>query len=236
LPEISAEIVEACYAYARRAVLGELTEGAAVEDLVTLNGMNKASATDYVRVLRTMLAGRVFNRTLNTHAAEYYLNEILKDFGILAAKRALSAFRLHVSYYNGLGQGRLASVATVCDVFESRVEASDEDAAFEIAVDFSASLPQNQRQARLATAKRLPDVRPVVVLSFRRNPDVVAEVLERANGHCEDCSMPAPFNRKSDGTPFLEVHHLLMLAHGGEDVVENAKALCPNCHRRQHYG
>ncbi|HHE3726254.1 TPA: HNH endonuclease, partial [Escherichia coli] len=45
----------------------------------------------------------------------------------------------------------------------------------------------------------------------------------------------APF-LKEDGTPFLEVHHIEWLSKGGEDSVENAIALCPNCHRQAHYG
>ncbi|WP_163591073.1 HNH endonuclease, partial [Klebsiella variicola] len=39
-----------------------------------------------------------------------------------------------------------------------------------------------------------------------------------------------------DGTPFLEVHHIEWLSNGGEDSVENAIALCPNCHRQAHFG
>ena len=68
-----------------------------------------------------------------------------------------------------------------------------------------------------------------------RNPDVVVEALLRANGVCERCKKPAPFARRSDGTPYLEVHHRIPLAVGGEDTVENAIALCPNCHRAAHY-
>jgi 5-methylcytosine-specific restriction protein A len=72
-------------------------------------------------------------------------------------------------------------------------------------------------------------------IRYQRNPDVVAAVLERANGHCERCRNPAPFLR-SDGTPYLEVHHSIGLADGGPDTVANALALCPNCHRELHYG
>jgi predicted HNH restriction endonuclease len=71
---------------------------------------------------------------------------------------------------------------------------------------------------------------------FQRNPDVIAEVLIRANGICEKCGKDAPFKRKSDGTPYLEVHHINRLADGGEDTVENAIAVCPNCHRELHFG
>jgi 5-methylcytosine-specific restriction protein A len=69
-----------------------------------------------------------------------------------------------------------------------------------------------------------------------RNADVVAEVLIRANGTCERCGKNAPFLRAKDGTPYLEVHHKEKLANGGDDTVENAIALCPNCHRREHFG
>ncbi|MDD1149814.1 HNH endonuclease [Pseudomonas sp. TNT2022 ID357] len=71
---------------------------------------------------------------------------------------------------------------------------------------------------------------------FVRNPDVVAEALHRAAGVCEVCVQPAPFTRKSNGTPYLEVHHKIRLADGGLDTLENAVALCPNCHRASHYG
>ncbi len=69
-----------------------------------------------------------------------------------------------------------------------------------------------------------------------RDPNVTAYVLQRAQGTCERCSCPAPFHRKSDGTPYLEVHHLEPLADGGADTVENACAVCPNCHREMHFG
>jgi len=70
---------------------------------------------------------------------------------------------------------------------------------------------------------------------YKRSPYVVAEVLLRANGKCQSCNRDAPFV-KEDGTPFLEVHHIEWLSKGGEDSVENAIALCPNCHRQAHYG
>ncbi|MGH8437576.1 MAG: HNH endonuclease [Pseudomonas sp.] len=33
-----------------------------------------------------------------------------------------------------------------------------------------------------------------------------------------------------------EVHHKVRLADGGLDTVENAIAVCPNCHRQAHFG
>ena len=72
--------------------------------------------------------------------------------------------------------------------------------------------------------------------TFVRDPDVVAAVLKRADGKCENCKNKAPFFRKKDGTPYLEVHHKVQLKDGGADTIDNAIALCPNCHRKMHYG
>ena len=69
---------------------------------------------------------------------------------------------------------------------------------------------------------------------YERNPDIVAWVLEVADGHCEQCAEPAPFLGR-DGQPFLEVHHVRPLADGGPDSIDNAVACCPNCHRRLHH-
>lgn len=73
------------------------------------------------------------------------------------------------------------------------------------------------------------------ITSFSRDPKVKAWVLKEADGICECCGSGAPFTT-AEGEPFLEVHHLRRLADGGSDTVENAVALCPNCHREMHYG
>ena len=95
---------------------------------------------------------------------------------------------------------------------------------------------KHARKARLKKANATPAQKTSKIVIYDRNPDVVAEVLERANGKCEECGSDAPFKRKKDGSPYLEVHHIIQLSDGGLDTVENAEALCPNCHRRKHYG
>ena len=69
-----------------------------------------------------------------------------------------------------------------------------------------------------------------------RSAEVHAWTLQEAKGTCELCGDEGPFKRASSREPFLEVHHVEPLATGGPDVPENAVALCPNCHRRAHYG
>ena len=79
-----------------------------------------------------------------------------------------------------------------------------------------------------------PSARISEATSYDRDPAVKAWVLEHASGTCECCGANAPF-LNSDGFPFLEVHHVWLLADDGPDCVENAVAVCPNCHRALHY-
>lgn len=71
------------------------------------------------------------------------------------------------------------------------------------------------------------------VFVFPRNPYIVEYVKRRARGICDFCEKKAPFSN-IDGKPYLECHHVKWLADGGMDRVENAVALCPNCHRQMH--
>ena len=68
-----------------------------------------------------------------------------------------------------------------------------------------------------------------------RDPAVHAWVLYNSKWICECCNKPSPFF-KPDGRGYLEVHHLKRLADSGSDTIENAIAVCPNCHRELHYG
>ena len=97
-------------------------------------------------------------------------------------------------------------------------------------------LSKSKRLEKLKKSIPKPKRKIVSQFVFQRNQYVVAEVLERANGVCEKCKKKAPFLKDIDGSPFLEVHHIIPLSEGGDDTTDNAIALCPNCHRHAHYG
>ena len=127
-------------------------------------------------------------------------------------------------------------VPELTDNLEASVFSSELKSRLADEIEGSKKTTSEERIERLKSANKLPDSIQVISRGFRRNADVVVEVLNRANGICEECSNPAPFIRASNGTPYLEVHHRKMLADGGEDTVENAIAVCPNCHKRLHFG
>ena len=75
--------------------------------------------------------------------------------------------------------------------------------------------------------------RIVVSTVIDRDPAVSEYVKMRANGICDLCEQEAPFKNKL-GQPYLECHHVEYLSNGGSDTIDNALALCPNCHRKIH--
>lgn len=76
-------------------------------------------------------------------------------------------------------------------------------------------------------------VKSVVLNQFVRSEKIREYAKIRANGICELCENPAPFDDKY-GKPFLETHHIIYLSKGGSDSIDNVAAICPNCHRKIH--
>lgn len=134
--------------------------------------------------------------------------------------------------------GNWAYVKELPSLFELEESSTEEqlEEKLEKGIEESSNLDDKARKNRLSSASKKPEPIQVISKGFRRNPDVIVEILKRADGACERCGEDAPFLRANDGTPYLEIHHWIPLSEGGEDTVENAGALCPNCHREVHYG
>jgi 5-methylcytosine-specific restriction protein A len=231
---------ELAYATSRATFANGLARPAAI-DTVSAAGVPKGSAAIVLDVYLALRRDTVFKRALADADMDRFLTGIDEDDGAEALAVALNGFARHISYRESVGHAqpgnralyakhvarigalqRTAGGIPTEDPFEDEVLRSSTDAA--------------SRGERLRTALRIPRKVPRIVFVFERNPDVVAEVLERAAGVCEICEDAAPFICARDGRPYLEVHHRVPLAQGGEDTVENALAACPNCHRQQHYG
>lgn len=71
---------------------------------------------------------------------------------------------------------------------------------------------------------------------FERDPLVVAIARKRADFRCEVPGCTVPLFIDTDGLRFVEVHHIRMLARGGDDTPENVACLCPVHHREAHHG
>lgn len=169
------------------------------------------------------------------------VEEIAPPITIIELREAFPRYEWAAPHTNLRGFKSVLLPAKVASIIRSLPRPS-QTALDEIEAQFAKQVTESRadsaskRRERLANAPRLPQGIEVTTTAFIRNPDVAAEVLERARGQCEACGKAAPFLRATDATPYLEVHHKVRLADGGADTVNNAIALCRNCHRRAHYG
>lgn len=76
--------------------------------------------------------------------------------------------------------------------------------------------------------------REATVLVRDRSAAVRASVLVRSQGCCEFCARPGFLT--AAGSIYLETHHVVPLSEDGPDHESNVVALCPEDHRRAHYG
>lgn len=97
-----------------------------------------------------------------------------------------------------------------------------------------ATLGELRKQALSAVAAT-PLTKGATRTVYERSAIVRRYVLMRAGGVCECCNAPAPFETVA-GQPFLEAHHIRRVSDGGPDDPRHMAGICPNCHRRAHYG
>jgi 5-methylcytosine-specific restriction protein A len=238
--KISEAQISAAYQVAKMVFDRQIKASRGIVVLVSEHGLNKATAGDFINDYKYLLEGRVFHRAMSAPAMRYFLEQILADHGIARLTNAVSSLRLHIEYFEEHYKITMHSMRSVADDLETLCNPpktkAEYDTQFDSLVESSLARSQKDRLQRLENSCKIPKVVSVQTTIFVRNPDVVAETLSRAQGNCDACQSKAPFFRAKDGTPYLEVHHKIRLADGGEDALENSIALCPNCHRRFHFG
>ena len=170
-----------------------------------------------------------------------FLNNINRDDGVEALGKAIESLGLHINYQESLSDRNFTpSLRAVLEEFQqiyclTKPKHNHFD-YFEKRVEHALKLGSDERKKIINESSKTPKRIEIQHSVFLRNPYVVVETLERANGRCERCLKEAPFIKAKDGKPYLEVHHKERLADGGEDTLDNTLALCPNCHRELHYG
>lgn len=87
------------------------------------------------------------------------------------------------------------------------------------------------RYIAVKNVKNEPKTTETVV--YYRDPYLKQMVKRIAEGKCQYCGNDAPFIDKQ-GEPYLEAHHVIRLADGGQDAIDNVVAICANCHRKVH--
>jgi len=82
-------------------------------------------------------------------------------------------------------------------------------------------------------------LRQVTVNAYERSPRARAECIEHYGAKCSVCDFDfEKIYGKELGAGFIHVHHILDIAHIGEeyevDPIEDLRPVCPNCHAMLH--
>lgn len=240
---ITNDQINAAYHVARQVFAEGRRAGEGAALLANEHGLNLNSAKALIRCYGHLRKGERYTRTLSTPAADVFLKRMFADDGPDALAQGIASVWAHLEYYESKARTTTHALRKVVERYRqllSRPQSypdslADVNEQFARELAAALSLTPEARRKRLAVAPKIPATATVTSRVFLRNADVVADVLLRANGVCEICRKKAPFMRRN-GTPYLEVHHRVQLALGGEDTVENAVAACPNCHREAHFG
>ncbi len=132
-------------------------------------------------------------------------------------------------------KGGLWQFSHIMRYFNHRIkDRPDNDQKIRKAIIFGL-LPIEYAKPELLNAESVSKVQERIQKIYLRSESVKKHAKLRAKGVCEACSVSAPFS-KLNGEPFLEVHHINRLADEGADQIDQVAAICPNCHRRCHYG
>jgi 5-methylcytosine-specific restriction protein A len=176
-------------------------------------------------------------------------NRILREGALAGRTKGSVEFRMQniSTVLEELGRARIAGYKPAKNVGANvarSIRRALGTSSILIPEDFAPTADEAELEQRAAKLERLPifDVpkgikNPVQIQSsgksYVRDPVLRAWVRQQADGKCEGCRNPAPFEK--DGRPFLEVHHVKHLAQDGTDLWTNVVALCPNCHQRCHH-
>lgn len=101
--------------------------------------------------------------------------------------------------------------------------------------ELSQLLAKYRAQRQSGTSHR-PASRVLSARTYERDPLVIAIAKKRAGHNCEVSDCNHPIFETAPGLNYTEVHHIIPLADGGEDTIENVACLCAAHHREVHLG
>lgn len=81
---------------------------------------------------------------------------------------------------------------------------------------------------------KTPERREYLIETFARNKGWVKQAKDKFGSFCMYLRCDNTFT-KSNGAPYIEVHHIVPLCQGGEDGIWNLSVLCAHHHKMAHF-
>ena len=224
MAKITNEMIHHSYELGKKFFNNKLSLKESVEEL-SITGMNKNSATDYIYNYSHLIQGKLFTRTTNAYATDYYLKKIYEENGDQGLGNALLSLSLHIEYYEEKSGALIKKRKEIYKKYYKLVEDKIYETVYPDDLDLEVKYSEGK-------AKKM------IVNSYERNPHARKKCIDHYGLNCQVCDFNF-FEKYGDiGKDFIHVHHIIELSTIGEeyevDPIKDLIPVCPNCHSMLH--
>lgn len=224
MSKITLDIIERVYKISKQFYFSEITFSQAVDILVSSHKMNKNSMADYIYAFKHLMEGEEYTRTISYAGTKYYLENILKDFGIEKFEKAIASVKLHIKYYENLQNITMKKQRKLLEEL-TNLESSN--------IVYPDEISKNEEIKILEGSKK-----QVLVNVYERDTKARQACLEEFGYICKICGFDFEKKYGLIGKEFIHVHHLIPLSEIKEEYevnpIEDLIPVCPNCHAMLH--
>ncbi|MCM0666387.1 HNH endonuclease [Flavobacterium tyrosinilyticum] len=218
------ERIQKVYEIAKEVYLGNISvsQGARI---VADFGLKQSSALDYIYAYYKLREGKLYTRTINAYATDYYLKEIYYEFGNIGLRKALLSLDQHITYYEQTSGAKVKKGREIYNRYFDLVKENYAETVFPDEVD---------NEIKYFEGK----TKQIIVNSYERNQLARQECIEHFGLSCQVCDFNFQEKFGELGRNFIHVHHLIDIATVGKEYSVNPKTdlipVCPNCHAMLH--
>lgn len=224
MAKISNQMVEKSFEVGKQIFEKKITRLEGISILEKM-GMKKSSAHDYIYFYSNLIQGKLFTRTTNVYATEYFLQKILEENGILGLKNALLSLSQHFDYYEDLTARPIKSRRNIYNNFYELIKSDFEDIKY--ADEIEADMKYSEGKTK-----------QILVNSYERNAIARRKCIEYYGLNCQVCNFNFENVFGRIGKDFIHVHHVVDISSIGKeysvDPIKDLVPVCPNCHNMLH--
>ena len=224
---ITPAMTRAAYLASKEVYEGKKSRRDAVDHLENDLKMDRNSASNYINNFKKMMAGGRYTWTQNEYATDYYLTQILDDYGVAKLANAIQAVKEHINYYENLENTSMDSIRRVISLHEKILKDQS-------VIIYPDEIDEKDTNKPFSEGAK----KSVTVNVYERNPKARIECIEHHGYSCTVCGLNFEKVYGDIGEGFIHVHHLVPLADINKKYVvnpiEDLVPVCPNCHAMLH--
>ena len=221
MPRITLHEIEKIYVLAKQVYFNEINKNNALDEAEKF-GMNRGSAHDLITNFKYMYEGQKYTRTNNNDTTEYYLQNILNDFGQSKLLNAINALEIHIKYYENIRNTTMHGLRKILQKFK------------EISNSENIIYPDDIEDNNLFEGTK----KQIIVNAYERSSQARQKCINEYGYKCVICEFDFEETYGEIGKNFIHVHHIKPLSEIDErykiNPIEDLRPVCPNCHAMLH--